>query len=248
MKNEPQSHCHQCGTRYVRQQEENEWPKVCPLDAGGCGNLQWFNPKPIAVLIQPVIDSNRIGVLTPVRGLNPMRGYPALTGGFQEGHDRSSEDGAARELWEEIRNDRVNEDDIQLLCSRSTGPMIPEQRQNLVFGVARNPVPLSIFDGWEPDEETLSIEISWKPRVLAFPSHTYAMARYFQEYHGVKAPESYIMQPRTGDRIEKGKETQTVFNVPYLQPSLDKDIWHVELEDKNGPVLVRHNGNRWEFC
>ena len=70
---EAHSHCHHCGTRYERKDEGSEWPKRCPPHAGGCGNLQWFNPKPIAVLIQPVVDGEFLG---PVRELTIVPGPP----------------------------------------------------------------------------------------------------------------------------------------------------------------------------
>lgn len=243
---EPHSHCHCCGTRYERKDPASEWPKHCPPNSGGCGNLQWFNPKPIAVLIQPVTDGKRIGVLTPIRGQDPMRGHPALTGGFQEGHDRSSEDAAARELREEIRNERVREEDIELLCSRATGPLIAERRQNLVFGYTTRPVPISLFDGWEPDEETLAIDISWEPKVLAFPSHTYAMALYFRRHLSIEAPKAYFIQPHVGDPVFHGRGAPSVFDVPYIQRHLDDGIWEVLFEEGGMPVKIRHHEGGWK--
>ena len=243
----PHSHCHQCGTKY-QHKDDNEWPRICPISTGGCGNLQWFNPIPIAVLIQPVFYEDKVGVLTPIRGQDPMRGHAALTGGFQEAHDKSSEDAGSRELWEEIRNDRVSEEDIELLCSRSTGPMIPNRRQNLVFAYNTKPVHLSVFDDWKPDEETLAIEVSWKPRVLAFPSHTYAMALYFQRLHGIEAPEAYFIQPQTGDAVLHGRGAPTVFNVPYQQRYLDEGIWEVLFEEGGMPVKVRHDTGVWKVA
>lgn len=244
---EPQSHCHMCGNRYVRMNAEKEWPKLCTANEEhrGCGNIQWFNPTPIGVLFQTVIDAarNRTGILTPIRGGEPMRGHPAGTGGFQEGMDQSSEDAGSRELWEEIRNARINEDEIELLCSRASGPFIPGRRQNLVFGVNPNPIPLSIFEGWEPDEETLAIHISWKPEILAFPSHTYALAKYFKRYQGVDAPEYYTRQPRTGDIVVTKDGEKAVFNVPYVQPMLDAGTWCVQFDDRGeGHPVEWHDG------
>lgn len=237
----PQSHCHFDGTAYVRAQPDQEWPRKCPK----CGNLQWFNPTPIGVLIQPVTDGGRTGVLTPIRGGNPQRGEPALTGGFQEGFDQSSEDAGCRELWEEIKLARVREDEIELLCSRSTGPFIPGRRQNLVFGVNPNPIPLSMLDAFVPDAETLAIEISWGPRVLAFPSHTYALAKYFQRYHGVTPPQAHLLQPRTGDIIKMDGLRLPIFNIPYVQPQVDEGRWLVEIEQGQNPVAVLPEDGGW---
>ena len=140
----------------------------------------------------------------------------------------------------------MREDEIELLCSRSTGPLIPNRRQNLVFGFSTKPIPLSIFDGWDPDEETLAIDISWAPRVLAFPSHTYAMARYFRRHLGIEAPEAYFVQPQTGDLISHEGTEVPVFDVPYHQRFVDNGLWEVLLEDGGAPLLVHYDAGAWK--
>jgi hypothetical protein len=207
--------------------------------------MEWHNPKPISVLIQTVKHGDKIGVLTPLRGINPMRGYPALVGGFQEAHDRSSEDAACREDSEEIGLRRLNEDDVELFMSRSCGPIdIPGFRQNLVFSINHNPMDISAFDDWKPNEETLGIEISWEPRILAFPTHTLALARYFKKYHGVDSPRHYTNQPQTHDWFVDGKIHEQIFDVPYFQPHLHEGIWNIK--DKDGNVLnVREDNGIW---
>jgi hypothetical protein len=238
-KREAQSHCHFDGTRYVRASPDSEWPRKCPE----CGHLQFNNPKPIGVLLQTVTDGKRTGILTPVRGHAPMIGFPAGTGGFQELSDQSSEHAGAREKHEEVDRgvgiDIADEDDIQILCSRATGPILPERRQNLVFSVNPNPVHVSAYDGFVPDAETTAIEVSWEPRVLAFPSHTYALAKYFKVYQGVDAPEAYMRQPRTGDIVFIEGAATTIFNIPYGQDLVDQGLWNVEIEDGGTPIPVR---------
>lgn len=238
-KREAQTHCHFDGTRYVRASAESEWPRKCPE----CGHLQFNNPKPIGVLLQTVTDGKRTGILTPVRGHAPMIGFQAGTGGFQELSDQSSEHAGAREKHEEV--DRSlgmeidDEDDIQILCSRATGPILPERRQNLVFSVNPNPVHISAYDRFVPDAETTAIEFSWGPRLLAFPSHTYALAKYFKVYQGITAPEAYMKQPRTGDVVFIDGVATTIFNIPYDQGLVDQGLWNVEVEDGGSPIAVR---------
>lgn len=245
MKMEPHSHCHQCGTPYVREYAEQEWPKRCP----NCSNLQFVNPIPIGVLLQTVTDGERIGILTPVRGHAPMIDHPGGTGGFQEITDQSSEHAGAREKWEEVGRSLGHEmddpDDLELLCSRATGPFIPGRRQNLVFSVNPKPVAISAYDAFIPDAETKAIHVSWKPEVLAFPSHTYALAKYFQRYQNMEVPSSYLVQPRTGDMIDVNGIIAPAFNIPYVQPSVDDGIWHVEMEEHGVPVPVWRVNGRW---
>lgn len=243
---EPQSHCHRCGTRYVDAIADNPWPRghrECP----NCGVLNYFNPKPIGVMLQRVVDGQRIGIATPIRGHNPMRGYAAITGGFQDGYDQSCQDAGAREINEEVKLPRVEgDDDAEVIHTQATGPFIPERRQSLVFSLSPVIVPISVFDDFEPDAETLEMHYSWRPEVLAFPSHTKALARYFQRFHAMTPPEHYIAQPRTGDPI--GSHGVQIFEVPYHQPLLDDGIWSVVVEDGGDPIAVRLVNGVWKLA
>lgn len=239
----PHSHCHQCGSKYAPEILGQEWPKRCTNN--DCRNLQFVNPTPIGVMLQTVTDGHRFGILTPIRGHAPMAGFPGITGGFQEITDHSSEYAGAREAHEEVGYglgmEQVDEDRLELLCSRSTGPFVPGRRQNLVFSVNPVPIHISAYDGFVPDAETSAIEFSWAPRVLSFPSHTYALARYFQRYHGMEVPEAYIHQPRTGTIVNE----RPIFNIPYHQPLLDEGAWHVEMEEGVEPIAVIRKDEKW---
>ena len=224
--NAPNSHCHCCGSKY----EIETWPRTCT----SCGNIHYANPQPIGVLLQTVTDGTRTGILTPVRGIEPQRGHIALVGGFQELRDQGSEDCALREMLEETGMSVHQGAALRPLCTRATGPILPGRRQNLVFTVNEKALPVEIFDGFEANEETLRIEFSWEPQRLAFPSHTYALARYFEVYHG-QAVQHYLDQPAVGDIAQNGLE---VTNVPYMQPLLDcSKAWVVETGA--GPSLWR---------
>lgn len=236
------SFCHCCGTGLGN----GEFPRIC----SGCGHMQFHNPIPIGVLIQPVTDGTRTGVLTPIRGINPQRGRPALTGGFQEATDHGSEYAGAREIDEEVGANvglpRPNPDTLELLVSRAGGPFTPPGlRQNLVFSVNPNVLHTSVFDRFVPDEETLELHYSWEPEILAFNSHTYAMAKYFERYHGIKAPAHFLDQPRTGDIVLNGNGGLEVYDVPYQQPRLGQGVWMVKIEQGTDQIGVIRRGEEW---
>jgi len=250
---EAHTFCHRCATRYVRVNEATAWPRKCP----NCANLQFFNPTPIAVMLQRVRDGDRIGIATPLRGINPMRGRPAITGGYHDGWDQSSEEAGAREIGEEIGFEPMGDlsvgtevidtdDDVELLMTQSTGPFIATRRQNLVFSLSPVILPLSHFDDWEPNEETMAMHYSWGPEVLAFPSHTRALAKYFQRHHGIVPPVQYMKQPKTGHPVMVDGTLRPVFEVPYAQPLLDDGTWLVSLEDGGVPVAVSLERKFWQ--
>jgi hypothetical protein len=243
----PYSHCHKCGGLYRPEMAGKEWPKRCTNDR--CRNLEWHHLNIIGVNLQTVTDGKRKGILSPIRGHAPMIGHPAITGGFQELEDHSSEDAGAREDWEEVLKQlglqKPDEEDMIPLCSRATGPLIVGRRQNLVFSVNPNPIHVSVFDAFVPDAETSAIEFSWGPRVLAFPSHTYALARYFRDHQGMTVPEAYMKQPRTGDMIVSADRRLPVFETPYAQPLLDDGVWMVQTEDGGDPLPVVLDNGIW---
>lgn len=236
----PYSHCHHCGTPYP----DAEWPRKCT----GCSDMRWHNPTPIGVLLQTVTDGTRIGILTPVRGHGPQLGCEGLTGGFEEATDDGVDDAAMREYREEIhRENDVDRADLVIIRSRGSGPMYPPgKRQSLTFSVNPVPVHVDAFRNWVPDAETTAIEVSWEPRVLAFPTHTLALAEYFRRFQGVEAPAPYFDQPLTGDNaVDDNGVYYPVYNVVYEQPDLDEGLWRVQLEENGRHVRVRRKGDDW---
>ena len=237
----PYSFCHCCGTRYTM----TTWPRKCLEE--DCGDVRWHNPTPIGVLLQTVTDGKRIGILTPIRGHAPQRGLPGLVGGFSEAMDDGADDTAMREYVEEIRLKNQNRGNIQLHVSRGSGPMEPPgKRQELTFAINHEPLHVDDFEGWEPDAETLAIEFSWGPRVLAFPTHTFALATYFKDHLGMDVPAAYLDQPKTGQEIHAGADVLDIADVAYPQPRLDKGLWMVETQHK-GLVAVRREGADWRL-
>ncbi len=239
----PYSHCHCCGTPYP----DARWPRRCTA----CGDQKWHNPTSIGVMLQTVTDGVRIGILTPVRGHGPQLGCKGLVGGYEEAGDDGVEDAAMREYREEIhRNGDARRVNLDMILSRGTGPLYPPgRRQSLTFFV--NPIPVHVdeFRDWEPDAETSAIEFSWEPRVLAFPSHTLALAAYFSRYQGIEAPAAYLDQPDVGDVVVEVVHDEDmlhpVYNVVHDQRFLDEGVWLVQLEQQGPHVKVMRDGGRW---
>src|SRR3954462_10440950 len=84
--------CSYCGTRFA---DTTAYPRMCTA----CGAQTWANPIPVAVVLLPVIDGARTGLLVVRRAIAPV-GKLALVGGFIE-EPESWQECAARELREE---------------------------------------------------------------------------------------------------------------------------------------------------
>ena len=229
--NEQHSHCSCCGTPYA----EKTWPRICQ----SCDHHQWHNPTPIAVLLQPVHDGGRIGILAPIRGIQPQQGQPGLVGGFQEAHDQSSEAAALREMQEETGIDLTASADLYPICTRSTGPMIPGRRQNLVFIANHETLDIKAFEQFEPNAETSAIHIAWESQALCFPSHSYALALWFK-MQGQPTNEMLLDQPQVGDRV--GMQNHIV-NLPYHQPLCERGIWWADTAQ--GMMMLKRGARSW---
>ena len=58
--------CKFCGAEH----QAADYPKQC----NNCNNITWLNPTPVAVMIQPVTDGRRFGVLIGQRTIDPGKG------------------------------------------------------------------------------------------------------------------------------------------------------------------------------
>ncbi len=157
------SHCSYCGAAYPA---DAGWPRTCP----NCTETTWRNPLPVAVVLLPVRDGGRRGLVVIRRDIEPARGELALPGGFIEIGETWRE-AAIRELREETglaaSPDEVNLFDVASTPSTiNVFALLPER--------ALTELPASA-----PTAETTGWLIVDTVRPLAFPTHTDAMASYF---------------------------------------------------------------------
>lgn len=86
--------CVECGTPW-HVEKNHPWPRTCE----GCGATTWMNPRPVGVLIVPLLDHPG-HVLAVRRAIQPGLGQLALPSGYLESHE-PWRNGCARELQEE---------------------------------------------------------------------------------------------------------------------------------------------------
>jgi len=162
------AHCSYCGARYA---DGSAWPRTCV----GCGETTWSNPLPVAVVLLPVeYGDGRTGIVVVRRDIEPFRGEIALPGGFIETGE-SWQEAAVRELAEETGLN-AKPDEVRLFDVHSSF----NGRSLLVFGVLP-PRVADALPGSTPTEESTEWLVVTEPIVLAFPTHTRAMADFFVE-------------------------------------------------------------------
>jgi 8-oxo-dGTP pyrophosphatase MutT (NUDIX family) len=159
MSHKKHGHCSYCGTRFAADQA---WPRTC----GGCGNISYLNPLPVAVVLQP-IGNRLLGVR---RAIEPEKGKLALPGGFIDIHE-SWQETAAREMVEEVGL-RIDPGTIKLFDVFCGNGVL------LVFGLAPPLAPVDL-PTFIPNEEVSELALLGPERELAFPSHMQAVRDYF---------------------------------------------------------------------
>jgi len=164
--------CSFCGTKYP---EPLTYPRTCP----SCATMVWANPIPVAVVLVPVIDDARTGLLVIRRAIPPQIGKLALVGGFVEEHEAWNA-GGAREVREESG---VHVDaDLEPFWFVST---TPKPNRVLLFGVAK-PVEVGALPPFAGDHETSERGLVYGPdglgEVFAFDLHAEAARRYFARH------------------------------------------------------------------
>ncbi len=174
--------CSFCGTAYGA-------PLTYPRSCGGCGVTVWANPIPVCVVLVPLVQGGRRGLLVVRRGIEPQRGKVALVGGFLEEHERW-QDGAAREVVEETAV-VVDPNRLEDFGYSSTSP---KPNRVLLFSVAtapEGPLPPHV-----PNAETMERGIVFGPDGLAdisaFSLHLDAALRWFAR-EGITGPHDYTV-------------------------------------------------------
>ena len=174
--------CSFCGTKYA---EPLTYPRAC----GNCATTVWANPIPVAVVLVPVRDVDRVGLLVVRRAIPPGTGLLALVGGFVEDTE-SWQQGGAREVREET-GVVVPAAGLEPLWYASTEP---KPNRVLLFSVApvmeRAALPPFAADG-EASARGLIFGPGGLEEVFAFSLHTAAAKRYFEGHH-VTGPHDFV--------------------------------------------------------
>ncbi len=166
------SYCSFCGTKYP---EPLAYPRTCT----SCTTQVWANPIPVSVVLVPVIEGARTGLLVVRRALQPKLGLLALVGGFLEEHE-SWQQGGARE----VREETGAQIDVSSIVPMWFASSEPRPNRVLLFSTAR-PIAVSDLPPFHEDHETSERGLVFGPEglaeVFAFPLHVEAVRRYFAD-------------------------------------------------------------------
>ena len=175
------TYCSYCGAAYG---EASGYPRSC----ASCKTQIWANPVPVSVVLLPVVDGPRTGLLVIRRGIHPGLGKLALVGGFLEEHETTAE-GGARELREET-GVSIDPSTLSPFWFTSTAP---RPNRVLLFSIAAE-VGRDALAPFAPDHETTERGVVFGPAglrdVFAFPLHAEAAERFFAA-RGVTGPNDY---------------------------------------------------------
>jgi ADP-ribose pyrophosphatase YjhB (NUDIX family) len=149
----------------------------------------WSNPIPVSVVLQPVTEGERVGLLVVRRSIEPKKGKIALVGGFLEDHE-TWQQGGAREILEET-GVVVDPAGLEPFWYTSTEP---RPNRVLLFSLAR-PIEASSMPPFEASSETSERGLVFGPEGLdelfAFPLHVEAARRFFAA-RGLAGPHGYV--------------------------------------------------------
>jgi ADP-ribose pyrophosphatase YjhB (NUDIX family) len=151
------AHCTFCGARFTPNQP---WPRRC----AACGETSYLNPKPVAVVVQPV----GAGLLVVRRGIPPAYDRLALPGGYIDVGE-TWQQAAVRELSEEVG---LEQDPAAV---RLYDTVSAPDGTLLVFGLL--PAVRSLPEV-SPNDETLGWEVLAEPQPLGFDLHTRVASRF----------------------------------------------------------------------
>ncbi len=165
--------CSYCGAKYPEVAGAARYPRTC----AACGVTVWGNPIPVTVVLVPVTEGDRTGLLVVRRAIPPEVGKLGLVGGFLEEHE-SWQQGGAREVHEETSVVVEPATLVPLWFASSE----PRPNRLMVFSVAP-PQPARALPAFEPDGESSERGLIFGPagldEVFAFPTHVEAARRYF---------------------------------------------------------------------
>jgi len=133
--------------------------------------MVWANPSPVVVLLVPVKDGPRTGLLTVRRAIPPV-GELAFVSGFMD-RGESWQQSAVRELEEEA-NVRIDPDELRPLHFVST----PDGGTVLMFATAPA-INAEDMPPFVPNEEASERKVIFECVPLAFPLHNEVATKYF---------------------------------------------------------------------
>jgi ADP-ribose pyrophosphatase YjhB (NUDIX family) len=152
--------CSYCGARH---ETVRGYPRTCPA----CGTQVWANPAPVAVVLQPVVEGDRTGLLVIRRSIPPV-GKLALVGGFIE----------AGETWQESAAREMLEEASVVVAPESLTPLgfVSVPYCVLLFSIAP---PLTELPEFVVNSEASERRVIFEPEELAFAAHTEAARDFF---------------------------------------------------------------------
>ncbi|WP_330271565.1 NUDIX domain-containing protein [Lentzea sp. NBC_00516] len=156
--------CNSCGSQYA---DTAAYPRRCV----SCGHMVWANPSPVVVLLVPVKDGPRTGLLTVRRAIPPI-GELAFVSGFMD-RGESWQQSAVRELEEEA-GVRIPPDDLRPLHFVST----PDGGTVLMFATAPA-INAEDMPPFVPNDEASERAVIFECVPLAFPLHNDVATKYF---------------------------------------------------------------------
>jgi ADP-ribose pyrophosphatase YjhB (NUDIX family) len=178
--------CSFCGTPF---DPPLAYPRTCKN--AGCAITIWANPIPVSVVLQPVNDGGRVGLLVVRRSIEPRKGLLGLVGGFLEEHE-TWQVGGAREIREET-DVVVDPAGLEPFWFTSTEP---KPNRVLLFSLAR-PIEAASMPPFTATDETSERGLVYGPddleAVFAFGLHVAAARRYFAT-HAVTGPHDYTVR------------------------------------------------------
>ena len=180
------AYCSYCGTKF---ETPLTYPRTCKNAA--CAVTIWANPIPVSVVLQPVNDGGRVGLLVVRRSIEPKKGCLALVGGFLEEHE-TWQVGGAREIREET-NVEVDPAGLEPFWYTSTAP---QPNRVLLFSLAK-PIDAASMPPFSASNETSERGLVFGPggldAVFAFPLHVEAARRFFAAA-SVTAEHGYVIR------------------------------------------------------
>lgn len=159
------SHCSFCGTAFAA---GSTWPRTCP----SCGNVSFRNPLPVCVVLVPIQQDGRSGVLAVRRAIPPRLGEIALPGGYVN-YGETWQEAGAREVFEET-GVSIEPAEISEFRVRSA----PDSTL-IIFGLAR-PRPITTLPPFVANDEASQRLVLFEPVPMAFELHGEIVAQFLK--------------------------------------------------------------------